>query len=88
MAGWTQKGIAAFANLRRMCDQHLPGRYRIDVIDIQDQPGIAKRDQILAIPTVVRRRPLPMRTVIGDLSNVESTLSGLELVATQEGADS
>jgi len=82
----TRKSLAAFANLRRICDKHLPGRYRIEVIDIQEQPEIARREQIVAIPTVVRRRPLPMRTVIGDLSNIEKTLDGLELQASQQGA--
>jgi circadian clock protein KaiB len=81
------KSMRAFTNLTRICDQHLPGRCRIEVIDILKQPDVAKGEQIVAIPTVVRRQPPPVRTVIGDLSNVEITLAGLELQTTHEGAD-
>ncbi len=88
VADRTRNSIAAFANLRRICDQHMPGRYRIDLIDIQKQPEIAKREQIVVIPSVVRWQPLPARTVIGDLSNAKKTLDGLQLQATQPGVDS
>ena len=70
---------AALANLRRLCDQHLPGRYRIEVIDLLENPQLAKVDQILAIPTLVRKIPEPMRRVIGDLSNAERTMIALDL---------
>ncbi len=83
----SRKCARAHANLRRICEQHLRGRCRIDVIDILERPEVAKREQIVAIPTVVRRRPLPMRTVIGDLSNTEKTLDGVDLQATNQGVD-
>ena len=75
----TPRSVAAFANLKRMCEAHLPGRYRIDVIDLQKRPELAREEQIVAIPTVVRRSPLPPRRVVGDLSNAERTLRGLQL---------
>ncbi len=87
VADRTRKSVRAFANLRRICDQHLPGQCRIEVIDILEQPETARREQIVAIPTVVRRRPLPMRTVIGDLSDAARALDGLELLAIQQGAN-
>jgi circadian clock protein KaiB len=73
------RSVAAFANLKRMCEEHLAGRYRIEVIDLIEQPQLAKEEQIVAIPTVVRRCPLPPRRVVGDLSNAEKTLRGLQL---------
>jgi circadian clock protein KaiB len=75
----TPKSVAAFKNLKRMCEEHLAGNYRIEVIDLIEQPLLAREEQIVAIPTVVRRRPLPMRRVVGDLSNTERTLRGLQL---------
>jgi circadian clock protein KaiB len=75
----TPRSVAAFTNLKRMCEEHLPGNYRIEVIDLLEQPQLAREDQIVAIPTVVRRSPLPPRTVIGDLSSAEKTLRGLQL---------
>lgn len=79
VAGQSPKSIAAFANLQALCEKHLAGRYRIEVIDLLEQPQLAQGDQILAIPTVVRRLPLPIRKIIGDLSDVERALVGLDL---------
>jgi circadian clock protein KaiB len=75
----TPKSVAAFANLKRICEEHLRGHYRIEVIDLLEQPQLAREEQIVAIPTVVRRSPLPPRRVVGDLSNAEKTLLGLQL---------
>jgi len=75
----TPRSMAAFANLKRICEEHLAGHYRIEVIDLLKQPQLAKEEQIVAIPTVVRRSPLPPRRVVGDLSNAEKTLRGLQL---------
>jgi len=79
VAGQTKKSLAAFANLKRICEEHLAGRYRIEVIDLLENPTLAKGDQILAIPTLVRRLPPPVRKIIGDLSNTERVLVGLDL---------
>ena len=75
----TPKSLAAFANLKQICETHLKGRYRITVIDLLKQPQLAKGDQILAIPTVVRRLPNPVRTIIGTLSDTARVLIGLDL---------
>jgi circadian clock protein KaiB len=75
----TPKSVAAFANLKRFCESHLKGRYRITVIDLVKQPQLAKGDQILATPTVVRKLPKPVRTIIGNLSDAERVLVGLDL---------
>ncbi len=82
VAGQTAKSIAALANLRRYCEQHVPGRYQLEVIDLLQHPQLAEGDQILAIPTVVRKMPEPLRRVIGDLSNEERVLVGLDLRPT------
>ncbi|MDB6171382.1 MAG: kaiB [Chthoniobacteraceae bacterium] len=79
VAGQTPKSLIAFANLKRICEQHLAGRYCIEVIDLILQPQLAKGDQILAIPTLVRKLPSPMRKIIGDLSNEERVLVGLDV---------
>lgn len=78
-AGQTPKSLAAYANLKRICDEHLPGRYEIEVIDLMKNPRLAKEDQIVAIPTLVRKLPDPLRKVIGDLSDEDRTLVGLQL---------
>jgi len=78
-AGQTPKSMAAFSNLKRICEEHLPGRYKIEVIDLTQNPRLAKEDQIVAIPTLVRKLPDPLRTIIGDLSDTERTLVGLQL---------
>ena len=79
VAGQTPRCVTAFDNLKRVCQEHLEGRYRIEVIDLLDNPQLAEGDQILAIPTLVRRLPTPLRKVIGDLSNTERVLVGLDL---------
>ena len=78
----TPKSQTAFSNLKKMCEIHLKGRYRITVIDLVKQPHLAKGDQILAVPTVVRRLPQPVRTVIGNLSDIDRVLVGLDLRPT------
>ena len=75
----TPKSETAFANLKKFCESHLKGRYRITVIDLVKQPHLAKGDQILAIPTVVRKLPKPVRTILGNLSDTERVLVGLDL---------
>ena len=79
MVDQTPKSQTALANLKQFCETHLKGRYRITVIDLLKQPQLAKGDQILAMPTVVRRLPKPVRTIIGNLSNIEHVLVGLDL---------
>jgi circadian clock protein KaiB len=79
VAGQTPKCIAARANLSRFCEDHLAGRYSVEVIDLLENPQLARTDQILAIPTLVRRVPQPVRKVIGDLSNTDRVLMGLDL---------
>ena len=79
VAGQTPKSLAAFDNLKRLCEDRLKGHYGIEVIDLLKNPRLAKDDQILAIPTLVRRLPLPVRRIIGDLSNTERVLVGLDL---------
>jgi circadian clock protein KaiB len=79
VAGKTAKSVAAFENLERLCEEHLRGKYQIEVVDLLVHPQLAKGDQIVAIPTLVRKLPQPIRKVIGDLSNVERTLVGLQL---------
>ena len=77
--GQTPKSLTAFSNLKKICESHLKGRYRIEVIDLVEQPQLSKGDQILAIPTVVRKLPQPVRKIIGDLSDTERVLVGLDL---------
>jgi circadian clock protein KaiB len=79
VAGQTPKSLQAFANLKKICEEHLMGRYQIEVIDLIENPQLAKGDQILAIPTLVRKLPQPLRKIIGDLSNTERVLVGLDL---------
>jgi circadian clock protein KaiB len=79
VAGQSSKSMAAFANLKKICEEHLPGRYSIEVIDLLESPQLAKGDEIVAIPTLVRRLPEPIRKIVGDLSNTEKTLVGLQL---------
>ena len=80
VAGQTPKSIRAFANLKKICREHLEGNYSIEVIDLLKKPQLASGDQILAIPTLVRKLPTPMKKIIGDLSNTERVLVGLNLV--------
>ncbi len=79
VAGQTPKSINAFANLKRMCEEHVPGRYHIEVVDLLKNPQLAAGDEIVAIPTLVRKLPAPIRKIVGDLSNTERALVGLQL---------
>lgn len=79
VAGQTPRSIAAFANLKKICEEHLAGQYHIEVIDLLKKPQLASGDQILAIPTLVRKLPSPIRKIIGDLSDTERVLVGLNL---------
>src|SRR5579864_1106845 len=79
VAGQTTNCVQAFGNLKRICEQHLAGKYRIQVIDLLKNPQLSSGDQILAIPTLVRKLPEPVRKIIGDLSNTERVLVGLDL---------
>jgi circadian clock protein KaiB len=81
VAGQTAKSLTAFANLKRICEEHLEGKYRIEVIDLLVNPQLAKGDQILALPALVRRLPEPIKKIIGDLSNTERVLVGLDIKA-------
>jgi circadian clock protein KaiB len=82
VAGTTPKSLAAISNLRKFCEEHLAGRYAIEVIDLLENPKLARADQIVAIPTLVRKIPTPMRKIIGDLSNRERVLVGFDLQPT------
>ena len=79
VAGQTPKCLAAFANLKRLCEEHMAGQYVIEIVDLLEHPQLAKGDQIFAIPTLVRKLPQPVRKIIGDLSNTERVLVGLDL---------
>ncbi len=79
VAGQTAKSLAACANLQRICETHLAGQYRIEIIDLTKNPKLAAGDQILALPTLVRRLPKPVKKIIGDLSNEERVLVGLDV---------
>jgi circadian clock protein KaiB len=79
VAGRSPKSVTAFENLKKLCDEHLAGRYQIEVIDLVKNPQLAAGDQIIAIPTLVRKLPEPLRKIVGDLSNTERTLVGLQL---------
>jgi circadian clock protein KaiB len=79
VAGQTPKAITAFSNLKKICEKHLAGKYRIEVIDLLENPQLARGDQIIALPTLVRKLPEPMLKIIGDLSNTERVLVGLDL---------
>jgi circadian clock protein KaiB len=86
VAGQTPKSIVALANLKRLCEGHLAGRYRIEVVDLLRQPHRARRDDIVVVPTLVRQLPPPIRKIIGDLSNVERVLVGLDVLPRDDGA--
>jgi circadian clock protein KaiB len=79
VAGQTPRSLAAFGNLTRLCEEHLPGRYNIEVVDLVKHPQLAAGDQIVAIPTLVRKLPEPLRKIVGDLRDTERTLVGLQL---------
>lgn len=79
VAGQTPKSITAFSNLKKICEEHLAGNYEVQVIDLLEDPRLAAGDQILALPTLVRKLPVPIRKIIGDLSNTQRVLIGLDL---------
>ncbi len=79
VAGHTPKSITAFSNLKKICEEHMPGQYHIEVVDLVKNPQLAKGDQIIAIPTLVRKLPPPLKKIIGDLSNTVGVLVGLDL---------
>ena len=83
VAGQTPKSVLAFTNLKQICEEHLQGRYEIEIIDLLQNPQLASGDQILAVPTLVRRLPEPIKKIIGDLSNTERVLVGLDLRVRQ-----
>ena len=80
VAGQTPKSIVALANLKRICDEHMNGQYKIEIIDLMENPQLAQKDQIVAIPTLVRELPTPLKRIIGDLSNTDRVLVGLDVV--------
>ena len=82
VAGQTPKSMAAIANLKKLCEKHLAGRYTVEVIDLMKDPALAQRDQIIAIPTLIRHLPEPLKRIIGDLSNTEKVLVGLDILPT------
>ncbi|MEN6341554.1 MAG: circadian clock KaiB family protein [Methanospirillum sp.] len=79
VAGQSPRSLAGFANLKKICTEHLPGKYSIEVIDLLEHPQLAAGDQIIAIPTLIRKLPTPIRKIIGDLSNTDRVLVGLDL---------
>ena len=79
VAGQSPKSVNAIANIRKLCETHLHGRYVLDVIDLYQQPQLAQGEQIIAVPTLIRKLPLPLRRIIGDLSNTERVLVGLDI---------
>jgi circadian clock protein KaiB len=79
VAGQTSKSTTAFSNLKKICEEHLKGKYSIELVDLLKEPQLAEGDQILAVPTVVRRLPPPVKKIIGDLANTERVLVGLDL---------
>ena len=84
VAGQTPKSITAFNNLKKLCEEHLAGKYKIEIIDLLKNPQLAQGDQIFAIPTLVRKLPQPLKKIIGDLSNTERVLVGLDLRPLKE----
>jgi circadian clock protein KaiB len=84
VAGQTPKSLAALANLRKICHEYLPGRFKLEIIDLAKTPGLAQADQVLAVPTLVRKLPQPIRKIIGDLSNTERVLVSLDVRVSPE----
>jgi circadian clock protein KaiB len=82
VAGQTPKSISAIANLKKICEQHLAGKFQIEIVDLMANPALAQRHQIVAIPTLIRQLPEPLKRIIGDLSNVEKVLVGLDIRPT------
>ncbi|MCB0196447.1 MAG: circadian clock protein KaiB [Anaerolineae bacterium] len=86
VAGQSPKSVTAFRNLKKICEEHLEGKYQIKIIDLLENPQLGKGDQILAIPTLIRQLPEPVKKIIGDLSNTERVLVGLDLQPAKKGA--
>ena len=86
VAGQTPKSITAFANLKKICEEYLEGQYQIEIIDLLENPQLAKQDQIVALPTLVRKLPPPLKKIIGDLSNKEKILVGLNIHKVQQSS--
>ena len=84
VAGKTPKSVTALKNLNKYCEEHLKGKYKIEVIDLLEKPQLAEGDQIFAVPTLVRKVPVPIRKIIGDLSNEEKVLVGLNIVPVKK----
>jgi circadian clock protein KaiB len=84
VSGVTPRSTRAIANIKKICEEHLKGRYELEVIDLYQQPGLAKDEQVIAAPTLVKKLPLPLRRFIGDLSDTEKILVGLELIAKDQ----
>ena len=84
VTGMTPKSIKAIENIRKICEENLQGRYELEVIDIYQKPDFAKREEIIAAPTLIKKLPLPLRKFIGDMSNTEKILVGLNLVSKKE----
>jgi len=87
VAGQSPRSVAAFSNLKKICDEHLSGRYNIEVVDLVQHPQLAAGDQIVAIPTLVRKLPQPLRRIVGDLRDTERALVGLQVRASKSGSE-
>lgn len=87
VAGQTEKSLRAFENLKKICEENLKGKYRIEIVDLLKNPQLARGDQIIALPTLVRRLPPPLRKIVGDLSNTERTLVGLDIRPRKKGME-
>ncbi|WP_200869920.1 circadian clock KaiB family protein [Pedobacter sp. V48] len=87
IAGKTPKSVSALSNLKKYCEEHLRGKYKIEVIDLLEKPQLAEGDQIFAVPTLVRKVPVPIRKIIGDLSNEEKVLVGLNIISVKSSVD-
>jgi circadian clock protein KaiB len=87
VAGKTSKSVTAFSNLKKICEEHLKGKYTIEVVDLKENPQLAKQDQIIALPTLVKQLPPPVKKIIGDLSNTEKVLIGLDIVEITASID-
>src|SRR5712671_7254698 len=88
VTGATPRSSRAIANLRKLCDQYLPGRYKLEIVDVYQQPELAREGQIIAAPTLVKSFPLPLRRFIGDMSNTANLLAGLEIRSTPSKSSS
>ncbi|MRR21448.1 hypothetical protein EG830_00505 [bacterium] len=84
ITGTTDRSVIALANLKKICEEYLEGQYELEVIDLYQMPGLAKDDQIIAAPTLIKKLPLPFRRIIGDMSNAEKVLMGLDLKKVKE----